>query len=50
VKEDVMDRSSNIHGERWNACWISVRKSNRLLGRLRRRWEDDIKMDLKERG
>jgi hypothetical protein len=33
-----------------NACRISVGKSEgkRTLGRLRRRWVDNIKMDLRE--
>jgi hypothetical protein len=35
-----------------NACRILVGKleGKRLLGRLRRRWEDNIKMDLREIG
>jgi hypothetical protein len=30
------------------ACRISVRKSERSLGRPKCKWEDNIKMDLKE--
>jgi hypothetical protein len=39
-------------GEKQNAYRILVRKSEgkRLLGRRRHRWEDNIKMDLRERG
>jgi hypothetical protein len=37
-------------GELGSACSILVGKSagNRTVGRPRRRWEDNIKMDLKE--
>jgi hypothetical protein len=37
-------------GEKRNACRILVRKpeGKRRLGRPRRRWEDNIKMDLRE--
>jgi hypothetical protein len=39
-------------GEKRNACRILVGKLERKrpLGRLRRRWEDNIKMDLGEIG
>jgi hypothetical protein len=39
-------------GERRNACSILVGKPNgrRSLGRQRRRWVDNIKMDLRELG
>jgi hypothetical protein len=39
-------------GERRNACRILVGKpeGKRPLGRARRRWVDDIKIDLRERG
>jgi hypothetical protein len=39
-------------GEKRNACRISVRKpeGKKPLGRLRRRWEDNIRMDLREIG
>jgi hypothetical protein len=38
------------HEEKGNACMIFVGKpeGKRLLGRIRRRWEDNIKMDLRE--
>jgi hypothetical protein len=38
--------------ERRGACWILVSKPEykRPLGRPRRRWEDNIKMDLKDIG
>jgi hypothetical protein len=39
-------------GETNNAYWILVKKpeGKRPLGRLRRRWVDNIKMDLREIG
>ena len=39
-------------GERRGGCRVLVRKSEgkRSLGRPRRRWEDNIKMDLHEVG
>jgi hypothetical protein len=39
-----------MHGEKRNACRILVGKpeGKRPLGRPRRRWEDNIKMDLRE--
>jgi hypothetical protein len=39
-------------GEKGNANRILMRKSegNRLVGKPRRRWVDDIKMDLREIG
>jgi hypothetical protein len=39
-------------GEKINACRIlvGIPKGNRPLGRPRRRWVDNIKMDLREIG
>jgi hypothetical protein len=39
-------------GEKWHACRILVGKPDgkRPLGRPRRRWMDNIKMNLKEVG
>jgi hypothetical protein len=39
-------------GDKRNACRIILGnpEGNRSLGRLRRRWEDNIKMDLRETG
>jgi hypothetical protein len=39
-------------GEKWNVCWLLVGKpeGKRPLGRLRRRWIDNIKMDFLEIG
>jgi hypothetical protein len=39
-------------GERRNAYWVLVGKpeGRRPLGRTRRRWEDNIKIDLREVG
>jgi hypothetical protein len=45
------DRTCSMIGEKRNAYRIAVRKSEgkRPLGRPRRRWVDNIKMDLRER-
>jgi hypothetical protein len=45
-----MGRASSIHGEKKNAYRILVGKpeGNRPLGRPRYRWEDNIRMDLRE--
>jgi hypothetical protein len=47
-----MDMACNMHGKKRNA--YSILEENperkRLLGRPRRRWMDDIKIDLRERG
>jgi hypothetical protein len=50
VKENEMGRACSTHGEKRNAYRVLVGKSegNRLLGRPRLGWEDNIKMDLKE--
>jgi hypothetical protein len=47
-----MGRACSTNGEKWNAYRIVVRKpkGKRPLGRLRHRWEDNIKMDLKKIG
>jgi hypothetical protein len=47
-----MGRACSTHGEKRNAYRILVGKSEgkRQLGRPRRRWEDNIKMDLREIG
>jgi hypothetical protein len=44
-----MGRANNIHGEK-NSYWFFVGKPEwkRPLGRPRRRWEDNIKIDLRE--
>jgi hypothetical protein len=36
--------------EEMNAFWWEIQKKKRLLGRHRRKWEDNIKMDLREIG
>jgi hypothetical protein len=43
-----MTRSAN--GEKRNACRLLVKKpeGNKLLGRPRRNWVDNVKMDLRE--
>jgi hypothetical protein len=47
-----MSRACNTNGEKRNACRILVGKpkGERPLIRHRRRWEDNIKMDLREIG
>jgi hypothetical protein len=47
-----MGRPCSTRGEKRNACGISVGKPerNKLLGRPRRRWVDNIKMDLRDTG
>jgi hypothetical protein len=50
VKENEMDRAFSASGEKRNAYRILVGKpeGKRPLGRPRRRWVDNIKMDLRE--
>jgi hypothetical protein len=52
VKEDEMGRACGTNGEKRNAYRIFVGKpeGKRPLGRLTRRWVDNIKMDLREIG
>jgi hypothetical protein len=49
--EDEMGEACSTHGEK-NAYMILVEKpeGERPLGRPRQRWEDNIKMDLREIG
>jgi hypothetical protein len=49
VKVDEMGGACSTQGEKRNACRILVGKpeGKRPLGRPRRRWEDDIKLDLR---
>jgi hypothetical protein len=51
-KEDEMVRECSINGAKGNAYRISVGKpeGKRSLGRPRRRWVGNIKMDLREIG
>jgi hypothetical protein len=48
-EEDETGRVSSTYGEQRSACGILVRKpeGTRLLGTPRRRWEDNIQMDLR---
>jgi hypothetical protein len=48
----MMGRACSTDGEKWNAYMLLVRKpeEKRSLGRPRRRWVDNIKMDLGEIG
>jgi hypothetical protein len=50
VKEDEVSRARSMHGEMKNVYRILVGKpeGKRLLGRPKRRWVDNIKMDLRE--
>jgi hypothetical protein len=52
VKEDEMGRACSTNGESRNAYRILVGKpeGKRPLGRPRRMWVDNIKMDLREIG
>jgi hypothetical protein len=52
VKEDEMGEACSTNGEKRNAYRILVGKpeGKRPLRRPRRRWEDNIKMDLTEIG
>jgi hypothetical protein len=45
-----MDRAGIMYGEEMNACRVLVRKpeGNRLLGRLKSRWDDNVKIDLRD--
>jgi hypothetical protein len=47
-----MGKACRTHGEKRNAYRIFVGKPERMrpIGRPRRRWEDSIKMDLREIG
>jgi hypothetical protein len=47
-----MGRECSTHGKKRNACRISMGKAEgkRPLGRPKRRWVDNIKMDLREIG
>jgi hypothetical protein len=51
VKEDEMSRACSTNGEKRNAYRILVGmpEGKRPLGRPRRRWVDNIKVDLRER-
>jgi hypothetical protein len=47
-----MGEACSAYGERRGVCRVLVGKSegNRPMGRLRSRWDDNIKMDLQEVG
>jgi hypothetical protein len=51
VKEE-MGRTCSTHGKKLNACRVVVGqpKGKKPLGRPRRSWEDNIKMDIREIG
>jgi hypothetical protein len=52
LKEDDMGRACNTNGAKRNAYRIFVEnpEGGRPLGRPRRRWAENIKMDLREVG
>jgi hypothetical protein len=52
VMWNEMGRTCSTNGEKRNACRILVGKSDgeRPLGRRKRRWVDNIKMDIRETG
>jgi hypothetical protein len=52
IKKNGMGRACSTYGERRDAYRALVGKpeGGRPLGRLRHRWEDNIKMDLREVG
>jgi hypothetical protein len=52
VKEDEMGRACSTHEEKMNAYRVLMGRpeGTRSLGISRRRWEDNIKMDLREIG
>jgi hypothetical protein len=47
-----MGRACSTNGEKRNACkiWMGKPEGKRPLERPRRRWEDNIRMDLREIG
>jgi hypothetical protein len=50
-KEDRMGGGCSMHGENWECLhFVGNPEGMRTLGRSRRRWEDNIKMDLTEIG
>jgi len=52
IQKNVMDGASSTYGERRGSHRVLIGKpeGKRPLGRPRRRWEDNIKMDLQEVG
>jgi hypothetical protein len=52
MNEDEMGMGCSTHGEARNACRVLVGKleGKRPVGTTRRRWEDNIKMNLREIG
>jgi hypothetical protein len=46
----AQDRDGWRVGTVWKRCLVGKPEGRRPLGRPRRRWEDDIKMDLQEVG
>jgi hypothetical protein len=52
IKKNEMGGACSTYGEGRGACRIlvGIPEGRRRLGRPRRRWEDNIKMDLQEEG
>jgi hypothetical protein len=48
--EDSMGRACSTNGEKRNAFRVLVRKPKRPIGRPKRKWVDNIKMDLRKLG
>jgi hypothetical protein len=49
AKDDEMGKVCSTHGATRNVCRISLEsRKERRLGRPRRRWENNIRMDLRE--
>jgi hypothetical protein len=48
VKEDEMYKAFSTNGAKRNTYRILVGKPDRPLGKPRRRWVDNIKIDLRE--
>ena len=52
IENNKIDRACRTYGERRDACTVLMGKpeGKRPLGRPKRRWEGNIKMDLQEVG
>jgi hypothetical protein len=48
VEKDEMDGARSANGTGEESIWVIVCKAERILGRPRRNWADNIKMDIVE--